>query len=89
LVGRRAEVVSVAVEAVEGAVGLLAGVASTATLEELEAVGGSLVGEAVVGSLFPVVVVAVVVVMMAWGLASPITEFALKIRMYRSRLRSI
>jgi hypothetical protein len=77
-----------AVEAVEGAVGLLAGVVSAATLEELEAVGGPLVGEAVVGSPLPVVVVVVVVVvmMMAWGLASPIVEFALKIRMYRSRL---
>jgi hypothetical protein len=74
------EVVSMAVEAVEGAVGLLAGVVSAATLEEREAVGGPLVGEAVVGSPLPVVVV------MAWGLASPIVEFALKIRMYRSRL---
>jgi hypothetical protein len=73
-----------AVEAVEGAVGLLAGVVSAATLEELEAVGGSLVGKAVVGS--PLSVVVVVMVMMAWGLASPIAEFALKIRMYRSRL---
>lgn len=76
-----------AVGAVEGVVGLLAGVVSAATLEELEAVGGSLVGEAVVGSPLPVVVV--VVVVMAWGLASPIAEFALKIRMYRSRLWSI
>jgi hypothetical protein len=75
----------VAVEAVEGAVGLLAGVSSTATLEKLEVVGGSLVGEAVVGSPLPVVVV----VVMAWGLTSPIAEFALKIRMYRSRLWSI
>jgi hypothetical protein len=80
----------VAVEAVEGAVGLLAGVSSTATLEKLEVVGGSLVGEAVVGSPLPVVVVVVVVVVvMAWGLTSPIAEFALKIRMYRSRLWSI
>jgi hypothetical protein len=78
----------VAVEAVEGAVGLLAGVSPTATLEKLEVVGGSLVGEAVVGSPLPVVVV-VVVVVMAWGLTSPIAEFALKIRMYRSRLWSI
>ena len=82
------EVVSVTVEAVGGAVGLLAGVVSAAvlaaTLEELEAIGGSLVGEAVVGLPLPVVVV-----VMAWGLTSPIAEFALKIRMYRSRLRSI
>ena len=53
------EVVSVAVEAVEGTGGLLAGVASVATLEELEAIGGSLVGEAVIGSPLPVVVVVV------------------------------
>ena len=71
-----------AVEVVEGGVGLLAGVVSAAaTLEELEVVDGSLVGEAVVGSTL-----LVVAVMMAWGLASPIPEFALKIRMYRSRL---
>lgn len=70
-----------AVEAVEGPMGLLAAVVSAATLEELEAVGGSSVREAVVGS--PLLVV---VVMMAWGLANPVAEFALKIRMYRSRL---
>jgi hypothetical protein len=89
LVRWRVEVVSVAVE---GAVRLLAGVVSTATLEELEPVGGSLTREAVVGSPPPVVVVVVVVAaaaMTAWGLASPIAEFALKIRMYRSRLSSI
>lgn len=66
-------------EAVEGAVGLLAGLVSAAMLEELEAVRGSLVREAGVESSFPPVV-------MAWGLTSPRAEFALKIRMYRSRL---
>jgi hypothetical protein len=76
------EVVSVAVDAVEGTAGLLAGVVSAVTLEELEVVGGSLAREAVVGSSLPVVMV------MAWGLTSPIAEFALKIRMYRSRLWS-
>jgi hypothetical protein len=80
------EVVSVAVEAMEGAVRLLSGVASTAMLGELEAVGGSLVGEAIVGSPLPA---GAVVVVVAWGLTSPIAEFALKIRMYRSRLWSI
>jgi hypothetical protein len=79
------EVVSVAVEAVEGAVGLLAGLVSAAMLEELEAVRGSLVREAGVESSFPPVAAAVV---MAWGLTSPRAEFALKIRMYRSRLWS-
>ena len=73
-----------ALEAVEGAAGLLAGVVSAVILEELEVVGGSLVKEAVAGSSLPVAVV----MMMAWGLASPTAEFALKIRMYRSRLWS-
>jgi hypothetical protein len=79
------EVGAVAVEVVEDAVGLLTGVASMAALEELEAVGGLLVGEDVVGSPF----LLLLVVVMAWGLTSPTAEFALKTRMYRPRLWSI